>query len=85
MNKALTVQANAVKEYGGMVDKYIGDAMMAIFNAPIDLEDHEDRAILTALKIKKDNKQRHQWQKYRQHPQITLSVPVLDVALFRVL
>jgi adenylate cyclase len=54
MNKALTVQANAVKEYGGMVDKYIGDAMMAIFNAPIDLEDHEDRAILTALKIKKD-------------------------------
>ena len=32
MNKALTIQADAVKEYGGMVDKYIGDAMMAIFN-----------------------------------------------------
>ena len=31
MNKALTIQANAVQEYGGMVDKYIGDAMMAIF------------------------------------------------------
>jgi adenylate cyclase len=56
MNKALTIQSNAVKEYGGMVDKYIGDAMMAIFNAPIDLPDHEDKAIKTALKIINDMK-----------------------------
>ena len=54
MNKALTIQSNAVKEYGGMVDKYIGDAMMAIFNAPIDLPNHEDRAIKTAIKIIED-------------------------------
>jgi len=53
MNKTLTIQANAVKKYGGMVDKYIGDAMMAIFNAPLDLDMHEDRAILTAIEIKK--------------------------------
>jgi len=52
MNKTLTIQANAVKKYGGMVDKYIGDAMMAIFNAPLDLDMHEDRAILTAIEIK---------------------------------
>ena len=36
-----------------MVDKYIGDAMMAIFNDPLDLDNHEDRAILTAIEIKK--------------------------------
>ena len=54
MNKALTIQADAVKKYGGMVDKYIGDAMMAIFNAPIDLDQHETKAIQTALKIKQD-------------------------------
>ena len=57
MNKALTIQANAVKEYGGMVDKYIGDAMMAIFNAPIDLKDHENKAILAAQKIQADMEQ----------------------------
>ena len=45
MNKALTAQQSAVAEYGGMVDKYIGDAMMAIFGAPLDLENHEDKAI----------------------------------------
>jgi adenylate cyclase len=52
MNKALTIQANAVKKYGGMVDKYIGDAMMAIFNAPIDLSNHETSAVLCAIEIK---------------------------------
>jgi len=54
MNQALTIQSNAVQEYGGMVDKYIGDAMMAIFNAPIDLPNHQNRAILAAQKIQKD-------------------------------
>ncbi|MDA9041470.1 adenylate/guanylate cyclase domain-containing protein [Gammaproteobacteria bacterium] len=54
MNKALTIQANAVKKYDGMVDKYIGDAMMAIFNAPIDVPDHENKAIQAALQIHKD-------------------------------
>ena len=51
MNKALTIQADTVKRYDGMVDKYIGDAMMAIFNAPIDLADHETAAVLCAKEI----------------------------------
>ena len=51
MNKALTIQADTVKFYDGMVDKYIGDAMMAIFNAPIDIPDHEMAAILCAKEI----------------------------------
>ena len=34
-----------------MVDKYIGDAMMAIFNAPIDLPNHETAAVLCAKEI----------------------------------
>ena len=52
MNKALTIQANAVKDNDGMVDKYIGDAMMAVWNAPIDVEHHEEKAIQTALQIR---------------------------------
>jgi len=39
-----------------MVDKYIGDAMMAIFNAPLDQDNHEDAAIQTALQIRHDIK-----------------------------
>ena len=56
MNKALTIQADAVKKYGGMVDKYIGDAMMAIFNAPINLPDHETLSVLCAEEIQENIK-----------------------------
>ena len=51
MNKVLTIQADTVKFYDGMVDKYIGDAMMAIFNAPVDVPDHETAAVLCAKEI----------------------------------
>tara|TARA_Y100001970_G_C14199765_1_gene840415 strand:- start:197 stop:1969 length:1773 start_codon:yes stop_codon:yes gene_type:complete len=54
MNKALTAQQKAVQAHGGMVDKYIGDAMMAIFNAPLDQDFHENKAIDCALDIKKN-------------------------------
>ena len=56
MNKCLTAQQTAVQKYEGMVDKYIGDAMMAIFNAPIDLEKHEYKALLCALEIQNNMK-----------------------------
>ena len=54
MNKALTIQSDAVKKYGGMVDKYIGDAMMAIFNAPLDLQHHENIAVDCAKEIQEN-------------------------------
>jgi len=54
MNKVLTIQSEAVKKYNGMVDKYIGDAMMAIFNAPLDLPHHEQVAVECAKEIQEN-------------------------------
>jgi adenylate cyclase len=54
MNKVLTAQQKAVQKYGGMVDKYIGDAMMAIFNAPLDMIDHEKTAVDCGVEIMKN-------------------------------
>jgi len=54
MNKVLTAQQQAVQKHGGMVDKYIGDAMMAIFNAPLDLDKHEEKALACAMDIQKN-------------------------------
>tara|TARA_R100000353_G_scaffold8016_2_gene9699 strand:- start:1110 stop:2858 length:1749 start_codon:yes stop_codon:yes gene_type:complete len=51
MNMALTIQSDTVKRYDGMIDKFIGDAMFAIFNAPLDLENHEEVAVLCAKEI----------------------------------
>ncbi len=48
MNKVLTVQVECIQAHGGMVDKFIGDACMAIFNAPLDIDEHEKRAVACA-------------------------------------
>ena len=48
MNKVLTAQVDCIQAHGGMVDKFIGDACMAIFNAPLDLDEHEKRAVACA-------------------------------------
>jgi len=51
MNATLTVQVEEIQRAGGMVDKFIGDACMGIFSAPIDLPEHENRAIEAAVRI----------------------------------
>jgi adenylate cyclase len=40
-----------VVEHGGMVEKIVGDGLHAIFNAPLDLDDHAGRAVACAIAI----------------------------------
>ena len=40
-----------VTDHGGMIDKIVGDAIHAIFNAPFALEDHPQRAVASALAL----------------------------------
>ena len=53
MNRCLTIQTEAVLANEGMVDKFIGDAMMAIWNAPLPIDNHEQKAMKAAADIEK--------------------------------
>lgn len=49
MNAYLTPMTEVVLNFGGTIDKYIGDAIMAFWNAPVDDPDHARNAALCAL------------------------------------
>ena len=49
LNEYLTPMTNLVLDSGGMLDKYIGDAIMAVYGAPLEVPDHAARACQTAL------------------------------------
>ncbi len=49
MNRLFDVLTTAVTRFGGTVDKYSGDAVMALFGAPQALENHEEMAVRAAL------------------------------------
>jgi adenylate cyclase len=65
LNQYLGVSAKAVLDHGGMLDKFLGDAVMGLFNWPESQEDHALRAVKAALKMVRDITMYHQHRETR--------------------
>ena len=52
LNAYLTSMSQIVDQHGGVVDKYIGDAVMALFGVPLEMPDQAEQALLAALKMR---------------------------------
>ena len=51
INKFLTPMTNIIMKNGGTIDKYMGDCIMAFWNAPIDTPNHKELAIKSGLEM----------------------------------
>ncbi len=76
MNDYLTPMTQCVFDYEGTLDKYMGDAIMAFFGAPIKQDDHAMRACLTALKMMEELKVLGEEFKARNLPVIDIGIGV---------
>jgi adenylate cyclase len=52
LNQYFKEMTDIIFDYNGTLDKYMGDAIMAVFGAPIERENDAERAVLTALEIR---------------------------------
>lgn len=74
LNSYLTPMTNIVFKYDGTLDKYMGDAIMAIFGAPVAYEDHAARACYACLDMMSELKELQKgWQ--------ALGLPELDIGI----
>lgn len=76
LNAYLSVMTRIVQQHRGTIDKYIGDAVMAFWNAPVDLADHASRAVRTALDMQAALPQLNREFAARGWPEVKIGVGV---------
>ncbi len=76
VNRFLTNQTNIIQKYDGCVDKYMGDCIMAFWNAPLDVEDHERKAIECALEMRIELEKLNEELKTEGKPEIHTGVGI---------
>jgi len=76
LNEYLTAMTNIVLKYRGTLDKYVGDEIMAIYGAPVDLEDHAACACSTALDMMEKLRELHQQWRVQRKPAINIGIGI---------
>ncbi len=76
LNLYFTAMTEVVFDYGGTVDKFIGDGLLVLYNAVVEQPDHAKRAVFTALEMQERLKRlNHEWAD-EGFPEIRIGVGV---------
>ncbi|MDD5286702.1 MAG: adenylate/guanylate cyclase domain-containing protein [Desulfuromonadaceae bacterium] len=76
MNQYLTAMTSIIYEHGGTVDKYIGDAIMAFWGAPLDDPDHALHAVEASLAMRTRMVTLQQEMKTQGFPEIKIGIGI---------
>jgi class 3 adenylate cyclase len=76
LNEYMTAWSRIVEEEGGIVDKYMGDAIMAVFGAPVSHADDAERAVRAALHMREATARLNAQRAARGLPGIELAIGI---------
>ncbi len=76
LNDYLSRMSECIFRQKGTIDKFIGDAIMAIFGAPVPQSDHAERACLVALDMVNNLKQFNQQQEEKGQPPLRIGIGI---------
>lgn len=76
VNEFLDEMTNIILANGGMVDKFMGDCIMAVYGAPLDMPNHAEMAVKSAIEIEAKTKELKQRYKDRGLPDINVGTGV---------
>lgn len=76
INRFLTRMTNIVINNNGTIDKYMGDCIMAFWNAPLDVDNHAELAVKTALEMQAELKLLNQELSTEGLPTINIGIGI---------
>lgn len=74
LNECMERLSMAVEQEGGVVDKYVGDELMAVFGAPVRQDDHAVRAVRSAVRMRRAIAELNELRERRGEPPIGLGI-----------
>ncbi|HYE89406.1 MAG TPA: adenylate/guanylate cyclase domain-containing protein, partial [Terriglobales bacterium] len=76
INECMERLGRVVEETGGVVDKYVGDEVMALFGAPLELPDHAVRAVEAGLRMTRELDDLNRSRSARGEPPLRVSIGI---------
>ncbi len=76
LNHYFSAMTETIFRHRGTIDKFIGDAIMAFWGAPLPAQDHADQAVLTALEMHQALEKVNAWLQQRRLPAIAIGVGI---------
>jgi adenylate cyclase len=76
LNRYLTTMVSVIKQYQGTIDEFIGDAILAIFGAPVIREDDATRATACAIEMQLAMHAVNEYNRKNDLPEIEMGIAI---------
>lgn len=76
LNNYLGTMAEVISRYGGTIDEFIGDAILAVFGAPLSHEDDAPRAVACAVAMQREMRAVNEFHREQGLPDVSMGIAV---------